>query len=81
MKLKYSVIIQWSEADNCYIVSLPEWGPQAHTHGDTYEEAARNAREALEVLLEDEQTPPAPALFGHPDGNDAPATTQAHMSA
>jgi hypothetical protein len=34
----YSVII---------VVTLPEWGG-CHTHGATYEEAARNAREVVE---------------------------------
>lgn len=52
MKLRYSVVIQWSEEDHKYIASMPEWGPYAHTHGDTYEEAARNAQEVLELLLE-----------------------------
>jgi predicted RNase H-like HicB family nuclease len=53
---KYTVIIQWSPEDNCYVVSFPEWEHQAiaHTHGDTYEEAAKNAREVLELLMEDE---------------------------
>lgn len=52
MKSKYTVIIQWSDEDNCYIVSLPEWGEFCHTHGDTYEEAAKNAQEVLEMLIE-----------------------------
>src|SRR3954469_17647935 len=51
---RYSVIIQWSEDDNAYVVTLPEWGG-CHTHGATYEEAAKNAREALEGLIEGEE--------------------------
>lgn len=39
MKLRYSIFIQWSDEDQKYIVNLPEFGPYAHTHGDTYEEA------------------------------------------
>ena len=35
----YTIIIQWSEEDKCFVVSLPEWGEFCHTHGDTYEEA------------------------------------------
>jgi antitoxin HicB len=49
----YSVIIQWSEEDRAYVVTLPEWGG-CHTLGATYEEAARNAREVLEMLINDE---------------------------
>ena len=52
MNLRYSIMIQWSDEDQKYIVSLPEFGPYAHTHGDTYEEAAKNAQEVLELLIE-----------------------------
>jgi predicted RNase H-like HicB family nuclease len=62
------VVIQWSDEDRCYVVSLPEWGPYAKTHGDTYEEAAKNAREVLELLVETENqdTTPPPQLFHYP---------------
>lgn len=50
--MKYTIIIQWSEEDQCYVVSLPEWGEFCHTHGDTYEEAVKNAQEVLELLIE-----------------------------
>jgi predicted RNase H-like HicB family nuclease len=72
-RFKYSVLIQWSEEDQKYIASLPEWGPYAHTHGTSYEEAARNAEEVLELLLEGETNPPAPALFP----TEEPASTEA----
>ena len=49
--MKYSILIQWSEADQAYVASLPEWGQYARTHGDTYEEALENAREVLEDLV------------------------------
>ena len=52
MSFRYSVLIQWSDEDQKYIVSLPEFGPYAHTHGNTYEEAAKNAQEVLELLIE-----------------------------
>jgi len=57
---KYTVIIQWSDEDNCYVVSFPEWIQKAiaHAHGDTYEEAAKNAREVLELLMKDENGKP-----------------------
>src|SRR3982751_5628402 len=65
---RYTVVIQWSDEDRCYVVSLPEWGPYAKTHGDTYEEAAKNAREVLELLMESEaaETTPPPQLFHYP---------------
>lgn len=55
MKLHYSIIIQWSTEDCKYIVSLPEFGPYAHTHGNTYAEALKNGEEVLELLIEEYQ--------------------------
>jgi len=49
--MKYSILIQWSEEDNAYVASLPEWGKYARTHGKTYEEALENAKEVLEDLV------------------------------
>jgi antitoxin HicB len=48
------MLIRWSDEDQVYIVSLPEWGRFAKTHGDTYEKAARAGREVLEMLIETE---------------------------
>ena len=67
----YTVIIQWSAEDQVYVVSLPEWGSGAKTHGATYEEAARNAQEVLELLMAEEPGRPAsqlpePRLFHYP---------------
>ena len=65
--MKYSITIQWSEEDQCYVVSLPEWGEYCHTHGDTYEEALKNAQEVLELLIEsalnNNEPLPKPNLF------------------
>ena len=69
---RYTVVIQWSDEDQCYVVSLPEWGPYCKTHGDTYEEAAKNAQEVLELLLDrqpNEPPIPAPKLFQYPGAN------------
>lgn len=64
MNSHYTIIIQWSDEDKCFVVSLPEWGEFCHTHGDTYEEAFKNAQEVLEMLIEsslaDGQTLPEP---------------------
>ena len=49
--LNYSMVIQWSSKDNCFIVTLPEWGELCHTYGDTYEEALRNAKEVLQLMV------------------------------
>lgn len=50
--LHYSIIIQWSKKDNCFVVTLPEWGNLCHTYGDTYEEALRNAKEVLQLMID-----------------------------
>ena len=68
MKTHYTITIQWSEEDQCYVVSLPEWGEYCHTHGDTYEEALKNAQEVLELLIEsalnNNEALPKPNIFG-----------------
>ena len=51
MNRNYSMIIQWSENDNCFVVTLPEWGELCHTYGDTYEEALNNAQEVLDLMI------------------------------
>lgn len=52
--MKYTVVIQWSNEDRCFVVILPEFTDvmQPVTHGDTYEEALKNATEVLELLIE-----------------------------
>ncbi|MDB9311240.1 type II toxin-antitoxin system HicB family antitoxin [Aphanizomenon sp. CS-733/32] len=68
--MKYTIIIQWSNEDKCYVVSLPDFTDimQPCTHGDTYEEALKNAQEVLEMLissyLEDGQPIPEPQIIG-----------------
>ncbi|HEY9704362.1 MAG TPA: type II toxin-antitoxin system HicB family antitoxin, partial [Allocoleopsis sp.] len=52
----YTIIIQWSEIDQCFVVSFPEWGEFCHTHGDTYQEALKNAQEVLEMLIDSAET-------------------------
>ena len=45
------MLIQWSDEDQLYLVSLPEWGDTVHTHGATYVEAAQMGTEALALLI------------------------------
>jgi antitoxin HicB len=64
---QYSMIIEWSDEDQAFIVSFPEWGDLAHTHGATYEEAVCNGREVLDLLVtttrRDGEALPAPRIF------------------
>jgi predicted RNase H-like HicB family nuclease len=67
MTPNYSMLIQWSDEDQLFIVSLPEFGPYCHTHGSTYEEAAKMGQECLESLIDAYQAwghaLPEPAKF------------------
>jgi predicted RNase H-like HicB family nuclease len=52
--LRYSMLIQWSDEDAAFLVTLPEWDGRVFnpvTHGDTYEEAVRNGILALDDLV------------------------------
>ncbi|MGH2559798.1 MAG: type II toxin-antitoxin system HicB family antitoxin [Thermomicrobiales bacterium] len=52
--LRYSMLIQWSEEDAAFLVTLPEWEGRVFnpvTHGDTYEAAVANGRLALQDLV------------------------------
>ncbi|MBI4748967.1 MAG: type II toxin-antitoxin system HicB family antitoxin [Acidobacteria bacterium] len=60
MNNNYSIVIQWSEEDQTFVVSLPEFGPFAHTHGDTYEAALENGKQVLDLLIEEYQTAAKP---------------------
>ena len=64
---RYSIVIEWSEEDQAYIVSLPEWGNLIHTHGDSYDEALHRGKELIEVLTATRQQQgeslPVPRVF------------------
>lgn len=49
--IQYSIVIQWSDRNNAYLVNVPEL-PGCHTHGDTYQEALQNALEVIELWIE-----------------------------
>jgi predicted RNase H-like HicB family nuclease len=63
------MVIEWSDEDNAYIVSLPEWGDLVHTHGETYSEAVSMGEDLLEALIasrrERHESLPAPRIFTH----------------
>jgi predicted RNase H-like HicB family nuclease len=51
----YRMEIRWSDEDQAYVVTLPEFADvsQPCAHGSTYEEAARSGCEVLELLIEE----------------------------
>ena len=52
--LHYSILIEWSEEDQAYLVTLPEWADRVMmpaTHGSTYGEAVHHGQEVLEMLV------------------------------
>lgn len=66
----YSIVIEWSDDDQAYVVSLPEWAEQYAmpvASGKTYEEAAARGRNALENYIqfarEDGKPLPTPHTF------------------
>ena len=51
---KYRILIQWSDEDSCFLVSLPDFTEEQQwvTHGETYQEALENAVEVMDILIE-----------------------------
>lgn len=52
--MKYTIALQWSESDCCFVVFLPDFEDvmQPVTHGHSYEDVSKNAREVLEMLID-----------------------------
>jgi antitoxin HicB len=53
-QLHYSMVVQWSDADQAYLVTLPEWGSRVFnpvTHGSSYEDAIKQAQDVLTALV------------------------------
>ncbi len=48
---KYEIIIFWSDDDQAFIADVPEL-PGCMAHGNTYETALANAREAVALWIE-----------------------------
>lgn len=66
----YSIVIEWSDEDQAYVVILPEWADyyaMPVADGDTYEEAAARGRNTIEnyirFALEDGCPLPRPRVF------------------
>jgi predicted RNase H-like HicB family nuclease len=47
---RYEIIIYWSDDDNAYIAEVPEL-PGCMAHGESYELALRNAKEAIRLWI------------------------------
>jgi predicted RNase H-like HicB family nuclease len=84
---RYSMLIQWSDEDEAYVVSFPEWnaaGHLAHTHGATYEAAAAKGEAMLAFIVNsarhDSDPIPAPQSFPSEstDDVDVASLTSAH---
>jgi predicted RNase H-like HicB family nuclease len=62
---RYAIVMEWSDPDDTYVVTLPEW--DVHTHGDTHPEVLQRAEELLNELIADAQENgeplPTPRLF------------------
>lgn len=48
---RYSILIQWSAEDLAFLARVPEL-PGCITHGDSYEDALKNALEVIELWIE-----------------------------
>ena len=63
---RYSMVIEWSDEDGLYIVTVPEL-PGCRTHGKTQVEAVEVGRDVIETWLDAnrawERPIPSPHLF------------------
>lgn len=51
MKIRYELIVYWSEADEAFIVEVPEL-PGCMADGETYQEAVQNAEIVIQEWIE-----------------------------
>lgn len=54
MPRSYSMVVQWSDEEQAYLVTLPEWEGRVFnpvTHAESCEDAIRQAHEALAALV------------------------------
>jgi predicted RNase H-like HicB family nuclease len=66
------MLVQWSDDDQAYLVTLPEWEGRVFnpvTHGETYEDAIRQGHEALSALVKSarqhDEPLPKPRVIAH----------------
>ena len=55
MNSNYSMLIQWSDEDKIFVVTIPEFVGRVMmlcTHGDSYEDAVQAGQEVIETFLE-----------------------------
>lgn len=66
-ELRYSIMINLSDTNGCYIVSIPEFGRSATTHGQTWEEAVAMGKDLMESFIgwteDDGKALPKPLQF------------------
>ena len=72
MNPQYSIIIEWSDENDTFVVFLPEWIDRyAMPCGDgkTYDEALQSAKDALETFIQfandDGIVLPSPRVYAH----------------
>jgi len=47
---RYEIIIYWSEEDRVFVADVPEL-PGCMAHGETYESALKNAKDAIRLWI------------------------------
>jgi predicted RNase H-like HicB family nuclease len=62
---RYEIIIYWSNEDQAFVSEIPEL-PGCLAHGDSYEEALANGKEAIQLWIDtaNEFGDPVPAPKG-----------------
>ena len=51
MNSKYEIILYWSNEDEVFVAEVPEL-PGCMAHGNTQEDALRNAKEAIQLWVD-----------------------------
>ena len=51
MMYKYEIIIYWSNEDEAFVAEIPEL-PGCMAHGNTLEDALKNAKEAIQLWID-----------------------------
>lgn len=62
----YSLLLEWDPRDRIYVATVPEL-PGCRTHGNSWDEAVANGREAMELWIDSarawDDPVPAPRYF------------------